>query len=209
MSDAGAEIRYEAENGRFTMKPKGSEYIYSFCRQNLPGSAGRFYACDTRSMLAKEPTFHRAAEGAMVATVASNMLKYSKQEIESAGNARKLLARMGYPSVQNAIVMIKGGDNMGVTERDFRVAHDIWGKDVTSMRGKKKKMATSIADISIRPPIMQKEQVLSVDIMFIDSIPSLVAVATPPLSVINQQIWIEPKGLPQGSMLVSMTWWGL
>ena len=85
------------------------------------------------------------------------MLKYSKREIESAGNARELLARMGYPSVQTAIVMIKGGDNMGVTERDFRVAHDIWGKDVTSMRGKKKKMATSIADISIRPPIMQKE----------------------------------------------------
>ena len=65
MSDNGAEIRYEAENGRFTMKPNGSEYIYSFCRQNLPGSAGRFYACDTRSMIAKEPTFHRAVEGAM------------------------------------------------------------------------------------------------------------------------------------------------
>ena len=61
----------------------------------------------------------------MVATVASNMLKYSKREIESAANARELLARMGYPSVENAIVMIKGGDNMGVTERDFRVAHDI------------------------------------------------------------------------------------
>jgi hypothetical protein len=161
------------------MKPKGSEYIYSFCRQNLPGSAGRFYACDTRSMIAKEPTFHGAVEGAMVATVTNNMLKYSKREIESAGNARELLARMGYPSVENAIVMIKGGDNMGVTERDFRVAHDIWGKDVTSLSGKTRKMATSIADISIRAPIVQKEQVLSVDIMFIESIPSLVAVSTP------------------------------
>jgi hypothetical protein len=39
---------------------------------------------------------------------------------------------------ENAIQMIKGGDNMGVTERDFRIAHDIWGKDVTSMRGKTK-----------------------------------------------------------------------
>ena len=179
MSDAGAEIRYESEHGRFTMKPKGSKNIYSFCRQNIPGSEGRFYSCDTRSMISANPTFHPKSEQALVATVANNMLKYSKREIESAGNAKELLARMGYPSVENAIVMIKGGDNMGVTERDFRIAHDIWGKDVTSMRGKTRKMATNISDISIRAPIVQKEQVLSVDMMFIDSIPSLIAVATP------------------------------
>jgi hypothetical protein len=81
---------------------------------------------------------------------------------------------MGYPSVDNAIDMIRGSDNMKVTERDFRVAHDIWGKDVTSMRGKTKKKATAIADI-----IVQKQQVLSVDIMFVETVPSLVAVATP------------------------------
>jgi hypothetical protein len=51
---------------------------------------------------------------------------------------------MGYPSVDNAIDMIRGSDNMKVTERDFRVAHDTWGKDVTSMRGKTKKKATAI-----------------------------------------------------------------
>jgi hypothetical protein len=66
--------------------------------------------------------------------------------------------------------MIRGGDNTKVTDRDFRVAHDIWEKDVTSMRGKTKKRSTAVADISI---------VLSVDIMFVDSISSLVAVATP------------------------------
>jgi hypothetical protein len=68
---------------------------------------------------------------------------------------------------------------MGVTERDFRIAHDIWGKDVTSMRGKTKKTATPVADISVRAPLVQKQQVLSVDIMFLESAPSLIAVATP------------------------------
>jgi hypothetical protein len=112
-------------------------------------------------------------------TVSENMQKYSKREVESAGGARELLARMGYPSVDNAIDMIRGSDNMKVTERDFRVAHDIWGKDVTSMRGKTKKKATAIADITVRTPVVQKQQVLSVDIMFVETVPSLVAVATP------------------------------
>jgi hypothetical protein len=107
------------------------------------------------------------------------MQKYTRREVKSAGKARELLARMGYPSVESAIQMIRGGDNMGVTERDFRIAHDIWGKDVTSMRGKTKKKATIVADMTIRVPIVQKQQVLSVDIMFIESVPSLVAVATP------------------------------
>jgi hypothetical protein len=130
-------------------------------------------------MIATTPTYHPRTELVMVATVAENMRKYTKREVESAGAARELLARMGYPSVENAIVMIRGGDKMKVTERDFRVAHDIWGKDVTSMRGKTKKKSTAVADISIRAPVIQKQQVLSVDIMFVDSIPSLVAVATP------------------------------
>jgi hypothetical protein len=94
MSDAGADIRYNAKHGRFTMKPRGSNKIYSFCRQDIPGSDGRFYVCDTRTMIAKKPT---------VATVAENMQKYSKREVGSAGSARELLARMGYPSVANAI----------------------------------------------------------------------------------------------------------
>jgi hypothetical protein len=179
MTDAGAEISYDEKHGRFTMRPKGSENIYSFCRQDKPGCEGKFYVCDTRTMIAQKPTSHPQIDRAMVATVSENMQKYSKREVESAGAARELLARMGYPSVDNAIDMIRGSDNIKVTERDFRVAHDIWGKDVTSMRGKTKKKATAIADITVRTPVVQKQQVLSVDIMFVETVPSLVAVATP------------------------------
>jgi hypothetical protein len=52
MTDSGADIRYAAKHDRFTMKPKGSDMIYSFCRQDLPGSEGRFYICDTRRIIA-------------------------------------------------------------------------------------------------------------------------------------------------------------
>ena len=179
MCDAGADIKYEPEYGRFTMRPKGSKNIYSFCRQDIPGSEGRFYVCDTRNMISDRPTFHPKMESALVATVTENLQKYTKREIDSASRAKELLARMGYPSVENAIAMVKGADNMKVTERDFTIAHDIWGRDVTSMRGKTKKKPTTIADMTIRKPIVQKQQILSVDIMFVDSVPTLVAVATP------------------------------
>lgn len=110
MSDAGAEITFEAKHNRFTLKPKGSQNIYSFCRQNVAGCEGRFYTCDTRSTIATKPTFHDDRELAMVATVADNMRKYTKREIDAAGSARELLARMGYPSLENAISMVKGGE---------------------------------------------------------------------------------------------------
>jgi hypothetical protein len=40
MSDAGAEIEFDQETQRFTLRPKGSKNIYSFCRQDVSGSAG-------------------------------------------------------------------------------------------------------------------------------------------------------------------------
>lgn len=46
---------------------------------------------------------------------------------------------------------------MKVTERDFRVAHDIWRKDVTTMRGKTKKRKTAIADMTIVAREAQKQ----------------------------------------------------
>ena len=82
MSDLGADIRFEAKMGRFTMKPKGSNMMYSFCRQNIPGCEGRFYTCDTRSMISSKPTLHPYSEIAMVATVRENMAKYTKREVE-------------------------------------------------------------------------------------------------------------------------------
>ena len=90
--------------------------------------------------------------------------------------------------------MIKGDDNMKVTGRDFRIAHDIWGKDVTSLRGKTRKKSTAVADQTTRTiPVAQQQQVLSVDIMFVDSIPSLLSSL---LSHLNQQIWTRLREQP-------------
>ena len=95
------------------MRPAGSRTTYSFSRQNLPGSTGRFYVCDASGMAGvKSP--YQPIEQAMVTTVRDNKLKFTKREIASAAAARELLARMGYPPVEMAIAMIRGGNNFSV-----------------------------------------------------------------------------------------------
>lgn len=127
------------------------------------------------------------------------MKKYTYREVESARVARELLARMGYPSVENAISIIKGGDNFGVSEIDFRVADAIWDKDITSMRGSVKRRATPPADIQIAARVVQQQQTLSVDIMFVVSIASLVAVSTPLDTVLAVPLKSAELSKPQRS----------
>ena len=178
MVDSGADIQYDHEAGRFNLTPAGSRSTYSFSRQDLPGSTGRFYVCDASGMARQTPTV-RATDLAMVTTVEDNMRKFTKREIASAAAARELLARMGYPPVEMAIAMIRGGNNFSVSETDFRNAHTIWGKCLASLRGKTHKKSSPVADISLSPAPAQQQQVLSVDIMYLDNTAILIAVSTP------------------------------
>ena len=114
--DEGAQIRYNQRESRFTLQPKGSDIIYIFCRQRIPGSEGRFYVCDVRSMVSKRATSHPATEHALVQTVSDNLKLYTKREVTSAKNARELLTRMGYPSVEEAIAMLRDGSDFNATE---------------------------------------------------------------------------------------------
>ena len=45
----------------------------------------------------------------MIQTVADNLKLYTKREVMSARFARELIARMGYPSVEKAISMLRTG----------------------------------------------------------------------------------------------------
>jgi hypothetical protein len=89
--DAGAKIEYDAKANRFTVQPKGSKTIYSFCRKNVKGSESKFYVCNMGSMVDTVPTEHPQRENTMVATVANNLVKYTKREITGANKARDLL----------------------------------------------------------------------------------------------------------------------
>ena len=107
------------------------------------------------------------------------MSKYLKREVKGAYRAREMLAEMGFPPVAKAIEIVTRGVNFTVTARDFNVAKDIWGPDIASKKGKSKKYTTKVAEIDITRRLIQQEQILSVDIIYVEGIPSLIGLATP------------------------------
>jgi hypothetical protein len=179
MVDSGAVVNYNQEANRFTMTPKGTTDIYSFSRMNVPGSEGKFFICDVRTMIGDEPRDHPGHEKAFIQTVSANLIKYTKREVEQAGKARELLARMGYPSVDTALGTLRNGSDFSVSDYDFKIADAIWGRDIASIQGKTTKKATRKADITLGVPIVQKQQILAVDIMYIEQVTCLVGVAYP------------------------------
>ena len=168
--DSGASIRYDHNDDVFTLQPRNSSNIYRFGRKDIAGSEGRFYSCDWREVI---------GEAAMVATVENNAKAFTKREIEQARKARELLARMGFPTVAQAIGILNSGSNFEVTARDFQIADAIWGVDIASLKGKTTKKETAVADITVNKKIVQQDQVLAIDIMFIDKIATLIGLATP------------------------------
>ena len=66
-----------------------------------------------------------------------------------------------------------------MTARDFQVADAIWGTGVASLKGMTTKTTHRAADRTIGRQLVQCDQVLSVDIMFIDRAAILNGVAHP------------------------------
>jgi hypothetical protein len=178
--DSGCDVRYEHEFDKFSLRPPNSTSLYSFCRKDVTGSEGRFYECNLSTMIETSKVSEADAyELILVQTVEGNMKRYSKREVGGATRAREMLSRMGYPSVQHAIAMVESGTNFDITAHDFRIAEAIWGPDIASMKGKTRKMGAVAADMVIAPVIVQQDQVLAIDIMFVEGVAVLVGLASP------------------------------
>lgn len=135
----------------------------------MPGSQSKFYVC----------RMGQSADDAFVTTVSDNLTRYTKRDVIGAKKARDLLARLGYPSVENAIAMLRDGTGFDVTPCDFRVADAIWGPDIASLRGKTTRSISMVPNTSLSVPVLQQQQTVVIDIMFIDQVSTLVAVAYP------------------------------
>jgi hypothetical protein len=172
-------VKYDPKGNKFTVQPKGSSQVYNFSRRSVAGNDSKFYVCNMDTLLSSAATNHPPAEEILVASVAQNMVQYTKREVIGAKKSRELLARLGYPSVENAIAMLRDGSGFDVTPYDFQVADTIWGPDIASMKGKTTKAKSMPPDATIGVPVIQQQQTLVVDIMFIEQVSTLVTVAYP------------------------------
>ena len=86
----------------------------------------------------------------MVSTVAENRSNYTTQQFERAKEARKLYHNIGAPTIENFKYILKGNmiQNCPVTVEDVKIAEDIWGKDISYLKGKTTRS---------RPPVVKSD----------------------------------------------------
>ena len=170
--DSGAAVSYIKDLDQFQLTPKGCLNHYVFKRKAPSGSAvtDRFYCYDIRDMNKKS---------IVLATVSQNMQRFTAREVSSAMKAKTMMARLGFPSITSAMAMVSTGKNFDVCAHDFKVAEAIWGPDLSNIRGKTTKKHTQQAAMVPMPSVVQINQVLSVDIMFLEGAQMLIADAHP------------------------------
>lgn len=119
-----------------------------------------------------------------VQTLAGNMEGYSKRQIKDAKEALTLLPKLGYPSKQDFINMIRAGsiENCTVLEEDVERMYDIWKADVASMKGKTTRtnpdrVRQSI--VALPAGILEKNKIihLSMDIFFNGNLPFCISLS--------------------------------
>jgi hypothetical protein len=118
-----------------------------------------------------------------VETVRENMGKYTRREVERAKKAKRYMKRMAHIRPAQLIKLLKDGrvKNSEISEYDVARIIDIEGKGLGELKGKTTRSQPATYDgQETRPGALVKEdQILHIDIMFINGIGYLLGVFTP------------------------------
>jgi hypothetical protein len=120
-----------------------------------------------------------------VETVASNEGLFTKREVAQAIAAKQLWTNLNAPGTQTFLKMLRSGAiaDTRVTEADAIRALRIYGRPLRSIRGKTQNSKVR----PVRPEPMtrtvDKQQVLYIDLMFVDGLVFLIAVGFPLLMI--------------------------
>ena len=159
LQDEGYSIAL-ADDEYTVTSPAGSTLVFS--RQLMDdGTRSRHYSCR------------------VLTTVAENMQQYTKAEVKSAIEARRLLANLGSPASAAAADAVSRMTNTTVTAQDVRRADAIFGRDKAGVIGSNVKRASVPARVELVPRQVQVQQYLEIDIMFVKQEPFLVGVMMP------------------------------
>ena len=122
----------------------------------------------------------------MVNTVTENRSNYTTQQFERAKEARKLYHNIGAPTVENFKYVLKGNmiRNCPVTIEDVKIAEDIWGKDISYLKGKTTRSRPQVVKsdlIEIPKELKVKGYLvtLCIDTVYIDGIGLLTSIGYP------------------------------
>ena len=166
MVDSGFAVNYDPVDDAFTVE--GTHNLYRFARKlRTDGSRYRFYTCDF-------------AELALVTTVAENLRRYTAREVKQMALAEQLMQRLGHMTSNATMSLLNAGvQNCPVTATDVRNKDAAKGVSVPGLLGKTKKRASAKAGYVLAPRVVQVQQILHIDIIFVKKVPFLLGVMTP------------------------------
>jgi len=163
-------VSYDEASDSFELQAKRGGRLYVFRR--APGS--KLYTCDISQ-----------SKRVIVETVRENMAKYSKREVARAREAKEYQRRMGIVTAGELIKLLAAGKirNSDISVQDVVRSVDIWGKDLANLKGKTTAKKAPILqldsnDAEIRG-LIQRDQVMLVDIMYVNSSIYLLSIFMP------------------------------
>ena len=164
-------VEYLPEDDCYLIHDSIGKYVYRFSRDESSNT----YQCNLDTMVTE-------CTPMLVMTVAEKMKKYTVREVRDAELAKDYQRRLGYASAAQTIKLLSQGQltNSKVTARDVHRAIDIWGPDLGCLKGK---TTSHQAKIEEKLPITGREheieQIMYIDIMFVNQSPYLVVVVQP------------------------------
>lgn len=175
--DSYDRVQYDTDNDIFIIRVSQFQPAYIFRRDFITGMY--IYRTDEEV----DAVFNLPGGAASLAvTVDDRMRKYSKREVARAEEARELQRKFFFLSDGSLEDLLRRSKikNTNVTARDVAIAKDIWGPSLGVLKGKStsSKGKPIIRGERIRT-VQQKQQMMHVDLMFVNNIPYLISVMDP------------------------------
>lgn len=172
LEDEGGIVQYDGQTKVYTVTKCGHTLV--FARRTLPsGALSRHWVCDMKSILPFP------VESVYPVTVAGQMAKYTVREVSRAKEARALVERLGGPNPAAAAEAIDHMTGTTLTSSDVRRAVDIFGPCLKALKGCTTKHKSAAAAVQLVPRIVQKQQQLQIDIIFVKGCAFLLGVLLP------------------------------
>jgi hypothetical protein len=184
------EVEWDAASTTFTAHAPDGPYTFS------PVSGG-LYTCDLTD---------RDSYASQVTTVKSQEQLFTAREVERAKGARELIQKLGYPSSRSVGDMVTSGAliNCPFTVKDIDRAYQIYGPDLGSLRGKTTKTPGEPYKEKYLPRVVQREQTLHVDLMFVNGHASLIAVGAPLALTVCVDLGRKANGRAKGPIRTAL-----
>ena len=198
--DEGCRVKYDDQRNCFELltpagqlfkfELTGGLYVCNFIKRQQAIIQGRypkpltFVANTTLSLTesdsdsdTEDNSWHH--EHVAVQTAADNERLFTRREVHKARGAIELKRKLGFPSDRDLAELASTGKNLDITPQDVARAHRIYGPNPHVLRGKTKTPRSTPIKIEHIPRSLQAEQVLHVDLFFIDKLTFVLAVADP------------------------------